>query len=264
MAETVRALVDRGIPVIGHLGLTPQSVHALGGYRVQGRDACRGRPAARRRDARWRRRAPARSCSSCVPTALAARVSKALTIPTIGIGAGAGCDGQVLVLHDMLGLNEGFTPKFLKRYARAGRGGPRRRSGPTPPRCATAAIPAPSTASTDRAAARRPPMIELETIPDLRRWVRGARAAGRRIALVPTMGYLHEGHLRPGGRGPPPGRRGRDEHLRQPAPVRAQRGPRPLPARPAARPRPRRRPAAWMPCSCPPRTPCTRPGRRSA
>ena len=119
MAETVRALVDRGIPVIGHLGLTPQSVHALGGYRVQGRDAS----AAERLLADARALEEAGACGvvlELLPAALAKRISAALTIPTIGIGAGAGCDGQVLVLHDMLGLNEMFNPKFLKRYAELG------------------------------------------------------------------------------------------------------------------------------------------------
>ena len=116
MAETVRALVERGIPVIGHLGLTPQSVHALGGYRVQGRDAERAEGL--QRDAKALEDAGA--CAivlELLPAALAGRISKSLTIPTIGIGAGPQCDGQVLVLHDMLGLNELFSPKFLKHYA---------------------------------------------------------------------------------------------------------------------------------------------------
>ena len=119
MAETVRALVDRGIPVIGHLGLTPQSVHALGGYRVQGRDE----PTAERLVADAHAVEEAGACAvvlELLPAALARRISTGLTIPTIGIGAGAGCDGQVLVLHDMLGLNETFNPKFLKRYAELG------------------------------------------------------------------------------------------------------------------------------------------------
>jgi 3-methyl-2-oxobutanoate hydroxymethyltransferase len=119
MAATVRALVDRGIPVIGHLGLTPQSVHALGGYRVQGRDEA----TADRLVADAHALEEAGACAivlELLPTALARRISGGLTIPTIGIGAGAGCDGQVLVLHDMLGLNEGFNPKFLKRYAELG------------------------------------------------------------------------------------------------------------------------------------------------
>jgi len=116
MAATIRALVDRGIPVMGHLGLTPQSVHALGGYRVQGRgEAAAGRLV---EDARAVEAAGAFALVlELIPSALARQISRELTIPTIGIGAGAGCDGQVLVLHDMLGLNEAFRPRFLKRYA---------------------------------------------------------------------------------------------------------------------------------------------------
>jgi 3-methyl-2-oxobutanoate hydroxymethyltransferase len=119
MAETVSALVERGIPVIGHLGLTPQSVHALGGYRVQGRDE----KTADRLLADAKALEAAGACSivlELVPAAVAGRISKALTVPTIGIGAGPHCDGQVLVLHDMLGLNEQFAPKFLKHYAKLG------------------------------------------------------------------------------------------------------------------------------------------------
>jgi 3-methyl-2-oxobutanoate hydroxymethyltransferase len=119
MAETVAALVERGIPVIGHLGLTPQSVHALGGYRVQGRDAA----AADRLINDANALEAAGACSivlELIPAALAGRISQAVTIPTIGIGAGPQCDGQVLVLHDMLGLNEQFAPKFLRHYAKLG------------------------------------------------------------------------------------------------------------------------------------------------
>ncbi len=113
---TVEALVTAGIPVMGHLGLTPQSVHALGGYRVQGRTQ---EEAARlRKEARALEEAGAFSIVlELLPTDLAAEISEGLTIPTIGIGAGAGCDGQVLVLYDALGLNPGFQPKFLKRFA---------------------------------------------------------------------------------------------------------------------------------------------------
>lgn len=116
MAPTVEALVARGIPVVGHLGLTPQSVHALGGHRVQGREL----PAAEqmRRDAQALEAAGASAIVlELVPRDLATEISASLRIPTIGIGAGVGCDGQVLVLQDMLGLNEGFQPKFLRRYA---------------------------------------------------------------------------------------------------------------------------------------------------
>jgi 3-methyl-2-oxobutanoate hydroxymethyltransferase len=115
MAETVRALVERGIPVMGHLGLTPQSVHALG-YRVQGREAQRAEQL--QRDAKALEDAGA--CGivlELLPAPLAGRISRSLAIPTIGIGSGPHCDGQVLVLHDMLGLNEMFSPKFLKHYA---------------------------------------------------------------------------------------------------------------------------------------------------
>lgn len=114
--ETVEALVATGIPVMGHLGLTPQSVHALGGYRVQGRDQA----AAERlvREARALEEAGAFAIVlELLPMELATDVSRGLTIPTIGIGAGAGCDGQVLVLYDALGLNPGFRPRFLKRFA---------------------------------------------------------------------------------------------------------------------------------------------------
>lgn len=115
--EAVDALVTAGIPVMGHLGLTPQSVHALGGYRVQGRT---DQEADRlRREARALEEAGAFSIVlELLPSDLAREISEALTIPTVGIGAGAGCDGQVLVLYDALGLNPGFEPKFLKRFAR--------------------------------------------------------------------------------------------------------------------------------------------------
>lgn len=116
LGPTVTALVQAGIPVMGHLGLTPQAVNALGGYKVQGREEAVAR--ALLEDARALEAAGASAVVlELVPRALAARVSAAIQIPTIGIGAGPECDGQVLVLHDMLGLNEGFTPRFLKHYA---------------------------------------------------------------------------------------------------------------------------------------------------
>ena len=114
--EAVRAIVAAGIPVMGHVGLTPQSIHQLGGFRPQGKSA----PAAKRllEDALLLEEA---GCFSIVlesvPARLGGLISKKLSIPTIGIGAGAGCDGQVLVTHDMLGLFERFTPKFVKKYA---------------------------------------------------------------------------------------------------------------------------------------------------
>src|SRR5215204_802187 len=119
MAETVGALVERGIPVVGHLGLTPQSVNALGGYKVQGRE----KDGADRLVADAKALQAAGACAivlELIPAAIAGRVSDSLTIPTIGIGAGPQCDGQVLVLHDMLGLNEQLAPRFLKHYAKLG------------------------------------------------------------------------------------------------------------------------------------------------
>jgi 3-methyl-2-oxobutanoate hydroxymethyltransferase len=116
MAPTVEALVARGIPVVGHLGLTPQSVHALGGHRVQGRSTVAAEQM--RRDALALEAAGASAIVlELVPRDVATEISASLRIPTIGIGAGVGCDGQVLVLHDLLGLNEGFQPRFLRRYA---------------------------------------------------------------------------------------------------------------------------------------------------
>lgn len=118
-ARHVHACVRAGIPVMGHIGFTPQSVHALGGARVQGRE----KDAATRLSAEAQRLQEA-GCFAIVlelvPAGLAARVSKSLDVPTIGIGAGPGTDGQVLVLPDMLGLNPGFSPKFLRRFAELG------------------------------------------------------------------------------------------------------------------------------------------------
>ena len=116
VAETVRRLVESGIPVMGHLGLTPQSVNTLGGFRPQART----HSAAKRLidDAFALEEAGAFSIVlESVPDRLAEWVSKKLSIPTIGIGAGVGCDGQVLVTHDLLGLFDRFTPKFVKQYA---------------------------------------------------------------------------------------------------------------------------------------------------
>ncbi len=114
--EAIHGIVNAGIPVMGHLGLTPQSVNQLGGFHTQGKTA----PAARRllEDALLLEKA---GCFSLVlesvPARLAELISKKLSIPTIGIGAGRGCDGQVLVTNDMLGSFERFTPKFVKKYA---------------------------------------------------------------------------------------------------------------------------------------------------
>ncbi|MEO9884824.1 MAG: 3-methyl-2-oxobutanoate hydroxymethyltransferase [Balneola sp.] len=114
--DTVKKIVDAGIPVMGHLGLTPQSIYKFGTYKVRATDEEEAQDLIN--DAKLLQEA---GCFSLVlekiPAKLAERVSKELDIPTIGIGAGGGCDGQVLVLHDMLGLNKGFNPRFLRRYA---------------------------------------------------------------------------------------------------------------------------------------------------
>jgi 3-methyl-2-oxobutanoate hydroxymethyltransferase len=119
VAEHVHRLVRAGIPVVGHVGLTPQSVHALGGFKVQGR----GDEAAEKvvADARALEEAGAFCVVlEAIPPDLAARVTRALTVPTIGIGAGAACDGQVLVCTDLLGMSRGHRPKFAKRFAELG------------------------------------------------------------------------------------------------------------------------------------------------
>ncbi|HEU5278440.1 MAG TPA: 3-methyl-2-oxobutanoate hydroxymethyltransferase [Gaiellaceae bacterium] len=111
-----RAIVQAGVPVMGHLGLTPQSETMLGGYKTQGRTAAKAR--------QLLADALSLEAAGCfaivleaVPTPVAARITESLTIPTIGIGAGPACDGQVLVYHDLLGLTEGRAPRFVKRYA---------------------------------------------------------------------------------------------------------------------------------------------------
>ncbi len=118
MAETIAFLVARGIPVMAHVGLTPQSINTLGGYRVQGRDQEGARVLA---DAHAVAEAGAFAVVlEKVPASLADRITAEVPIPTIGIGASAGCDGQVLVVDDMLGMFQAFKPKFVKRYADLG------------------------------------------------------------------------------------------------------------------------------------------------
>jgi 3-methyl-2-oxobutanoate hydroxymethyltransferase len=116
MLSRVHAIVGAGVPVMGHIGLTPQSANALGGFKAQGRTAEKAR--------RLYGDALALEAAGCfalvleaVPAPVAARITEALSIPTIGIGAGAGCDGQVLVWHDVLGLYDGRSPRFVKQYA---------------------------------------------------------------------------------------------------------------------------------------------------
>jgi 3-methyl-2-oxobutanoate hydroxymethyltransferase len=119
VASVVEALVRAGVPVLGHVGLTPQTASALGGYKLQGKDEAQAR--------RIVDDAVALEAAGCwgvvlelVPAPLAKLITERIAIPTIGIGAGADCDGQVLVFHDMVGLFSGFTPTFVKRYAEVG------------------------------------------------------------------------------------------------------------------------------------------------
>jgi 3-methyl-2-oxobutanoate hydroxymethyltransferase len=115
MRDTIRALVDIEVPVMGHIGLTPQSIHRMGGYKVQGKG---GEAADLINDAKAVEEAGAFGVVlECVPRQLAKEITEILSIPTIGIGAGPDCDGQVLVIHDLLGLLGEFRPKFVKQYA---------------------------------------------------------------------------------------------------------------------------------------------------
>ncbi|MFC3912083.1 3-methyl-2-oxobutanoate hydroxymethyltransferase [Pseudaeromonas sharmana] len=115
LCDTVRHLNRNGVPVCGHLGLTPQSVHVFGGFRVQGRDV-------EQADEIYRSALALQAAGiqllvlECVPAALAERITKALRIPVIGIGAGNGTDGQILVMHDAFGITSGYTPKFTKNF----------------------------------------------------------------------------------------------------------------------------------------------------
>lgn len=116
VAETIRAIVAMDIPVVGHIGLTPQSIHRMGGYRVQGKKD--EQAAQLMADARAVAEAGAFALVlEGIPATLAKQITEAVDIPTIGIGAGVDCDGQVLVIHDILGLCEKYAPKFVKRYA---------------------------------------------------------------------------------------------------------------------------------------------------
>src|SRR3954469_11632952 len=113
--DVIRHIVGSGVPVMGHIGLTPQSVHQLGGFRVQGKD-----PSGARRLMEAAHALEAAGCYALVlegiPSELAADITAQLAIPTVGIGAGPGCDGQVLVCYDLLGMNPAFAPKFVKAY----------------------------------------------------------------------------------------------------------------------------------------------------
>ena len=119
VAPQITAILKAQIPVLGHLGLTPQSVHRFGGFKVQGKDEAVARELIEEA-LLLQELGVFGIVLECIPEALAKLVSEKLTIPTISIGAGAGCDGQVLVLQDAMGLNRGFTPKFVKRFGHCG------------------------------------------------------------------------------------------------------------------------------------------------
>ena len=119
VAEDIKAIVKAGIPVMGHLGLTPQSIHNFGGYYIQGKTVEQANKMID--DAKALEEAGVFSIVlECVPAELASLISEKISVPTIGIGAGVGCDGQVLVLHDIMGLYQGQSPKFVKKYAAIG------------------------------------------------------------------------------------------------------------------------------------------------
>ncbi|HIB8182542.1 TPA: 3-methyl-2-oxobutanoate hydroxymethyltransferase, partial [Elizabethkingia anophelis] len=115
VAESIKRIVNAGIPVIGHLGLTPQSIYQFGTYKVRAKEEAEAQKLIS--DAKLLEEL---GCFSVVlekiPASLAKQVTESISIPTIGIGAGPDCDGQVLVFHDMVGMNKGFSPKFLRRY----------------------------------------------------------------------------------------------------------------------------------------------------
>jgi 3-methyl-2-oxobutanoate hydroxymethyltransferase len=116
MLETIEAIVQMGIPVMGHVGLTPQSIHRFGGYKIQGKEKD-GREAVFRDALAVEEGGAFSVVLEGIPADLAQEITRRLSIPTIGIGAGLNCDGQVLVIYDMLGLFDRYTPKFVKRYA---------------------------------------------------------------------------------------------------------------------------------------------------
>jgi 3-methyl-2-oxobutanoate hydroxymethyltransferase len=119
MAETIEFLTERGIPVMGHVGLTPQSIHVFGGFKLQGRDADAARI---EEEAAVVANAGAFAVVlEKIPEVLAQKITGSIQIPTIGIGASPACDGQILVIDDLLGIYAGFRPKFVKRYAEIGR-----------------------------------------------------------------------------------------------------------------------------------------------
>ncbi|MCC6391230.1 MAG: 3-methyl-2-oxobutanoate hydroxymethyltransferase, partial [Bryobacterales bacterium] len=184
-APTVQRLVASGIPVMGHVGLTPQFVHGLGGFRAVGKTEDEAQ--ALMRDAKALEEAGAFSLVlECIPSRVAEAITRELRIPTIGIGSGPACDGQVLVSYDALGLYPGFTPKFVKRYAELGA------ELTTAVRAYAADVREGRFPAGEKTAPVMPELVT--TVRGMREHLAKVRREGRTIGLVPTMGALHDGH----------------------------------------------------------------------